>query len=72
MPQKRPRSYKVHPMAANKRDRVVFRRARLTDSSELLRLLRAYYRFDGIRFATRTVGAGLKNCCEAASSAESG
>lgn len=36
------------------------RYARLSDISDLLQLIRAYYRFDGIRFHRSVVGAALK------------
>ncbi len=36
------------------------RSARLSDFSDLLQLVRAYYRFDGIRFDRSVVGAALK------------
>lgn len=41
-------------------ERVKFRRARLCDLPELLRLVRAYYRFDGIRFQADVVDAALR------------
>jgi ribosomal protein S18 acetylase RimI-like enzyme len=40
-------------------DRVVIRAARISDSADLLRLIRAYYRFDHIRFEPQTIGRAL-------------
>jgi diamine N-acetyltransferase len=40
-------------------DRVVIRTVRTTDSADLMRLIRAYFRFDHIRFAPRAVAPAL-------------
>jgi ribosomal protein S18 acetylase RimI-like enzyme len=40
-------------------DRVVIRAARAADSPDLLRLIRAYYRFDHIRFQPRAISRAL-------------
>jgi GNAT superfamily N-acetyltransferase len=40
-------------------DRVLIRAARSADSSDLLRLIRAYYRFDHIRFQPRVISRAL-------------
>jgi GNAT superfamily N-acetyltransferase len=44
----------------DERGQVEFRQARISDSPELLRLIRAYYRFDGIRFESKIVDAALR------------
>jgi diamine N-acetyltransferase len=41
-------------------DQIEFQKANLSDFSELLRLIRAYYRFDHLRFRSRTVSAALR------------
>jgi ribosomal protein S18 acetylase RimI-like enzyme len=40
-------------------DGIVIRPARLTDRADLLALIRAYYRFDHIRFSPRTIAPAL-------------
>lgn len=39
---------------------ITFRVARVSDAPELLRLIRAYYRFDGIRFQKSVIDAALR------------
>src|SRR5260370_34451202 len=39
---------------------ITFRIARISDAPELLRLIRAYYRFDGIRFQQSVINAALR------------
>jgi ribosomal protein S18 acetylase RimI-like enzyme len=39
---------------------IVIRGARFSDQADLLRLIRAYYRFDGIRFRTASVEKALR------------
>jgi hypothetical protein len=39
---------------------ITFRIARISDAPELLRLIRAYYRFDGIRFQKSVIDAALR------------
>lgn len=56
---KRPPSYNVPPKP-DKPDQVLLRQARLTDAPELLRLVGAYYRFDGIRFESKAVDVALR------------
>jgi hypothetical protein len=40
-------------------NRIAIRRARASDAPQLLRLIRAYYRFDGIRFRPAAVAQAL-------------
>lgn len=42
------------------RDHLKFRPARIGDAEELLKLVRAYYRFDGIRFESKRVDVALR------------
>ncbi|HXD91169.1 MAG TPA: GNAT family N-acetyltransferase [Candidatus Binataceae bacterium] len=44
---------------AQDKNRIAIRPARLTDRAELLALIRAYYRFDHIRFNARTIAPAL-------------
>jgi ribosomal protein S18 acetylase RimI-like enzyme len=57
---KQSKSFNLRAQPGKKRDQVVVRQARFTDAAELLRLVRAYYRFDGIRFESKSVDAALR------------
>jgi GNAT superfamily N-acetyltransferase len=57
---KRLKSFNLRSQPGKKRDQVVVRQARLSDAPELLRPVRAYYRFDGIRFETKSIDVALR------------
>lgn len=50
---------RIYKPDARSNDRLTIQRARLSDAAELLRLIRAYYRFDRIRFHKRPAAQGL-------------
>jgi ribosomal protein S18 acetylase RimI-like enzyme len=47
-------------MPVDARDPVEFRQARISDAADLLQLIRAYYRFDRIRFRSNTIDPALR------------
>ena len=48
------------PKSGSSRAQITLRIARVSDTPELLRLIRAYYRFDGIRFQKSVIDAALR------------
>jgi len=48
-------------------DRIEFRQARIPDAAELLQLIRAYYRFDRIRFRSNTIDSALRKLLRSSS-----
>lgn len=50
----------LQPNSGSSRAQITLRIARVSDTPELLRLIRAYYRFDGIRFQQSVIDAALR------------
>ena len=50
----------VQPKSGSSRAQITLRIARVSDAPELLRLIRTYYRFDGIRFQKSVIDAALR------------
>jgi hypothetical protein len=50
----------LQPNSGSSRAQITLRIALVSDTPELLRLIRAYYRFDGIRFQKSVIDAALR------------